>query len=163
MGVQKIDFFSIAKFLLRECGFSVAHDDVMSSHSSSYFASVFDVSGKGRIEFRIGRLTPKKHGHFVAFWKRSDGGSTIPFDTADNFDFFMICLSLDILEDVIDSRGYFFIPKKALVEHGVISADGVGGKRGFRLYAPWIVVNSAQARATQLWQKNYFFDLTVNR
>ncbi len=161
MGTQKKDVFSIAKLLLSECGFSVEHD-VVSSHNSSYFASEFDVSGKGRIEFRLSFLTPKKQGHFVAFWKRGDGGYTIPYDAADKFDFFMICLSSGV-ENAIDSRGYFLIPKKALIKHGIVSVNGVGGKRGFRLYAPWVVVNSAQSQATQLWQKNSFFDLTFNR
>jgi len=48
------------------------------------------------------------------------------------------------------------------LRHGVISQDGMGGKRAMRIYPAWDVVNSKQAKKTQEWQLKYFVELCNN-
>jgi hypothetical protein len=46
-----------------------------------------------------------------------------------------------------------------LCERDIVSRDSSGGKRGFRVYPPWVTTTNRQARSTQSWQVNYFFNL----
>lgn len=107
---------------------------------------------------RTAKVTPKKAGQFVTFWKRDAEGITTPFDENDTFDFYVI--------NVKDTygMGQFVIPKAVLMEKGIISTSKKEGKRGFRVYPSWIKVSSKQAIKTQKWQLNYFMiiDPTLN-
>lgn len=99
---------------------------------------------------RTAKVTPKKAGQFVTFWKRDAEGITTPFDEKDAFDFYVI--------NVIASNemGQFVFPKALLIEKGIISTSEKEGKRGFRVYPSWDKVSSRQAIKTQQWQLNYF-------
>jgi len=46
-----------------------------------------------------------------------------------------------------------------LYEKGIISKDGQGGKRAMRIYPAWDVTDNPQAKRTQAWQLNYFFEI----
>ncbi|MCL2353596.1 MAG: MepB family protein [Defluviitaleaceae bacterium] len=101
--------------------------------------------------FRIAKITPKKVGQFVSVWKRdAESGKTRPHDITDNIDFFVIKM-----EDG-ENFGHFIFPKDVLIDKGIISINGVGGKRGIRVYPPWCVAPNKQAQASQLWQLRYF-------
>ncbi|WP_342778286.1 MepB family protein [Streptomyces botrytidirepellens] len=51
-------------------------------------------------------------------------------------------------------------PRDVLCEHGIVSRGGSGGKRGFRVYPPWVTTTNRQASRTQAWQTKYFLDFT---
>ncbi len=105
-----------------------------------------------QIKYRKAKITPKKTGCFVALWKRNTKGKTVPFQASDNFDFYLI----EVEEN--ENKGIFVFPKEYLIKHKIISAD-TEGKRGFRLYPSWNIVENKQALKTQLWQLTYFINL----
>ncbi|MBT2585303.1 MepB family protein [Arthrobacter sp. ISL-95] len=106
--------------------------------------------GQERIRFRVGKLTPTKVGLFVAVWRRAQDGSTEPFPAEDGADLLVITVREGT------KAGRFAFPKSALVRHGIVSVNGAGGKRGFRVYPPWSQVANRQAVRTQQWQCGYF-------
>lgn len=105
------------------------------------------------IKFRKSKLTPKKVGQFVTFWKRDEENKTIPFDINDDFDFYLI------LTEESENSGFFIFPKLILERENLISSHLKTGKRGFRIYADWHFPNNKQAEKTKLWQTQYFIDL----
>ncbi len=104
------------------------------------------------IKFRKSKLTPKKIGQFVTFWKRDSNEKTIPFDINDDFDFYIISLEEN------NNSGFFIFPKTILEKENVISSEQTTGKRGFRIYADWHFPNSKQAEKTKLWQTQFFIN-----
>ncbi|MFB6435766.1 MepB family protein [Streptomyces sp. NPDC056411] len=117
--------------------------------SAEYGAHSFTLDGRA-VRFRVGKTTPTKVGQFVTVWQRSADGPIRPFDVADGVDLF-----------VISSRegshfGHFVFPCAVLAERDIVSRNGAGGKRGFRVYPPWVTTGSRQARATQTWQVRHF-------
>ena len=105
------------------------------------------------VKFRVGKITPTKIGQFVTLWKRSTKGPIQPYDIADPFDLFIV--------SVRNNRyfGQFVFPKEVLYEKGVLSKNGLGGKRAIRIYPPWDKPDNSQAQKTQHWQLNYFFEI----
>ncbi|MFJ9870134.1 MepB family protein [Streptomyces sp. NPDC101165] len=120
--------------------------------SAEYAACAFTLDG-GSIRFRVAKTTPTKVGQFVTVWQRSEEGPIRPFDTDDNVDLFVISSRHE------DGFGQFVFPGEVLCERGIVSRDGSGGRRGFRVYPPWVTTTSRQARTTQAWQVNYFLQL----
>ncbi|MFF3018904.1 MepB family protein [Streptomyces sp. NPDC057939] len=125
---------------------------VAEPEGGEYAAHGFTLDGLA-VGFRAARTTPAKVGQFVTVWKRSAEGPIRPFDTADGIDLV-----------VISSRdgarsGQFVFPREVLCERGVMSRDGTGGKRGFRVYPPWVTTSNRQAAGTQNWQVDHFLHL----
>lgn len=108
------------------------------------------------IQFRSSKITPTKVGQFVTFWKRSKDGITMPHETSDQFDFLMISACCK------NQFGLFIFPKKALLQYDIISENGIGGKRGFRVYPAWDITDNSQAIKTQKWQLHYFMQLQTD-
>ncbi|MBD0401260.1 MepB family protein [Flammeovirga sp. EKP202] len=106
------------------------------------------------ITYRKAKVTPKKVGQFVTFWKRDEKGNTTPFHTTDTIDFYIITVQYGM------RLGQFIFPKSTLIEKGIMGSDKQEGKRGFRVYPIWDVVTSKQAIQTQKWQLNYFYEVT---
>lgn len=102
---------------------------------------------------RNAKVTPKKIGQFVTFWKRIDGGPIQPFDKTDSVDFLVVNVANET------EFGQFVFPKSTLVKQGIISTPEKEGKRGFRVYPPWDVVESKQAKRTQNWQLEFFLEI----
>lgn len=100
---------------------------------------------------RNGKITPKKVGQFVTFWKRNQEKITAPFNENEEFDFYVINVKNST------SKGQFVFPKTALLKHGIISTLKKEGKRGFRIYPSWDTPSSKQALKTQIWQLDYFY------
>lgn len=125
---------------------------IQEAESEKYSACRFELNNQ-RICYRLANITPKKIGQFVTVWKRNSQGITVPYDVADNFDFFIIT--------VIDGNnfGQFIFPKKVLHEKGFVSKEQQGGKRGMRVYPAWDKPQNAQALKTQKWQLLYFFEI----
>ncbi|MFD0418113.1 MepB family protein [Streptomyces sp. NPDC127108] len=122
---------------------------VPEAESAEYGAHAFTLDGLA-VRFRVAKTTPTKVGQFVTVWQRSEAGPIRPFDDADPVDLF-----------VVSSRegehfGQFVFPRGVLRERGIVSEGGVGGKRGFRVYPPWVVTASRQAERTQGWQRECF-------
>ncbi|MDH6542461.1 MepB family protein [Streptomyces sp. SPB4] len=133
------------------CGFACS-PPVPEAESAAYDACAFTLEGLA-VRFRSARTTPTKAGQFVTVWKRSPGGPIAPFDVSDPVDLFVVS-SRDG-----DGFGQFVLPVDALRRRGVVSVDGAGGKRAFRVYPPWVTTTSRQAERTQAWQLEYFLSL----
>ena len=122
------------------------------SESKEYGACSFEMNGK-KIIFRIGKITPTKVGQFVTFWKRIGKSPIMPYDMSDDFDFLVVSVGDK------NRYGQFVFPKDVLYEKGIISKNSLGGKRAMRIYPAWDVTDNPQARRTQAWQLNYFFEV----
>ncbi|MFJ3219469.1 MepB family protein [Kitasatospora sp. NPDC086801] len=128
---------------------------VAEPESAEYAACGFTIDGRS-VRFRVAKTTPTKVGQFVTVWLRSEEGPIRPFDAGDGVDLFVISCHDD------DGFGQFVFPREVLCERDIVSRNGSGGKRGFRVYPPWVTTTSRQARSTQAWQVNHFFHLGRN-
>lgn len=124
--------------------------------SKEYDACRFKLNGLNIIS-RSAKITPKKTGQFVTFWKRDSNGPIKPLDENDRFDFFVVNVKNET------EFGQFVFPKNELIKRGIISTDKKEGKRAFRVYPNWDVAKNTTAARTQKWQRDYFYiidDLT---
>jgi len=122
------------------------------SEGSEYKACHFKLNTLSII-CRNAKVTPKKAGLFVTFWKRNAEKITEPFSDTDNIDFFVI-------NTLSDSHfGQFVFPKSALLSKGIISSANKEGKRGFRVYPPHVKLTSKLALKTQKWQSAFYLSL----
>lgn len=117
--------------------------------SQDYGACTFKSEGV-RVKFRSAKITPKKVGQFVTFWKRGNDGSVQPYDTEDDFQSLVVSVRCQ------GRFGHFVFPKDILFQYGILSRSGKGGKRAVRIYPPWDQPTSRQAQKTQAWQLAYF-------
>ncbi|CAM5315806.1 hypothetical protein SAVIM338S_00675 [Streptomyces avidinii] len=145
------DLLAAKALVYDPCGF-VCSRPVAEAESTEYAAHSFTLDGLA-VRFRAAKTTPTKAGQFVTVWKRSPGGPIRPYDAADPVDLF-----------VISSRegrrfGQFVFSSDTLRRRGILSADGSGGKRAFRVYPPWVTTTSRQAAGTQAWQLDHFLHL----
>jgi len=122
------------------------------AESEEYSACEFEMNNRS-IKFRTGKITPTKIGQFVTLWKRSGNGPILPFDMADPIDLFVVSVRS------AERFGQFVFPKAVLLEKGVLSNFGKGGKRAMRVYPSWDVTDNRQATKTQVWQLKYFFEI----
>jgi len=129
---------------------------VKEAESEEYGACVFEMNNR-RIKFRIGKITPTKVGQFVTLWKRIGDGVIQPHDIDDPVDFFVISVRN------AEHFGQFVFPKMILLEKGILSKGGKGGKRAMRIYPPWDIAENRQAKNTQEWQLMYFFEIYKNK
>jgi len=127
----------------------------MESESREYGACTFEINNK-IVKFRTAKITPTKIGQFVTFWKRIGSGPIMPFDLKDPIDLFVVSVRH------ANHFGQFVFPKLVLYEKGFISKEGIGGKRAMRVYPPWDITDSNQAKKTQAWQLQYFFEIPAN-
>ena len=123
--------------------------------SKEYEACRFNLDNL-KIISRNAKITPKKVGQFVTFWKREINQPIAPFDENDDLDFFVVNLQDD------KQKGQFVFPKSFLVKNGIISTAKKEGKRAFRIYPPWDVTKSKQAAQSQKWQLEFFYEITTN-
>ncbi|KAB7836045.1 MepB family protein [Streptomyces mobaraensis] len=147
---------SATKALVYEPGGFVCSVPVPEPESAEYAACAFTLDGRS-VRFRVGKATPTKAGRFVTVWQRSEEGPIRPFDADDGVDLFVVSS-----RDDDGGFGQFVFPVDVLVERGVVSRGGSGGKRGFRVYPPWVTTTSRQAGGTQAWQADFFLDLGRN-
>ena len=122
------------------------------TESNEYDACRFSMNGFNIVS-RTAKITPKKVGQFVTFWKRNASGPIEPFEESDEFDFFVVNVHFE------GKSGQFVFPKSILIQKGIISTEKKEGKRAFRVYPTWDVVESKQALQAQKWQVDYFFEL----
>lgn len=126
---------------------------IIEDEGFDYGATEFTLD-KRFIKFRVGKTTPKKIGQFVTFWKRLENGETSPYGSVDDLDYLIVSVKNG------KQFGQFILPKKILMEKGIISTLEQEGKRGFRIYPPWATADNNQSKRTQAWQLMYFIDLS---
>lgn len=124
----------------------------LKNEGEEYDACQFKLNGL-KIICRSSKITPKKSGQFVTFWKRNLLGITEPFSESDSFDFYLINVSSG------ERFGQFIFPKSELIKKGIVTSEKKEGKRGFRVYPPWDNTQNKQAERTQKWQLSYFFEI----
>ncbi|RFN58421.1 MepB family protein [Marixanthomonas ophiurae] len=123
------------------------------TEGNQYAACRFQLNG-WNIIYRSAKITPKKAGQFVTFWKRNKKGVTAPLSDKDLFNFYVITVRGK------DTLGQFVFPKAILIDKGIITTSMKEGKRGFRVYPPWDTTTNKQAAKTQQWQLGYFYEIT---
>ncbi len=122
--------------------------------SAEYGAIRFEMDGQTCL-YRQAKHTPKKIGQFVTLWKRPTPSSEIaPFDCEDEID------RVFIFADEHPRFGVFVFQRQQLVKKGIFSEQSEGGKRAFRVYAPWTVPVAVQAKRSKVWQCANFVELT---
>lgn len=134
-----------------KCSFEIS-DFKPEPESSGYDACQFDLDGR-KIISRTAKITPKKVGQFVTFWKRNENGPIEPFDEDDQIDFYVVNVRTE------KEFGQFVFPKSVLIKKGIISTDTKEGKRAFRVYPRWDTAKNKQAQRNQKWQLNYFYEI----
>ena len=123
--------------------------------SKVYDACRFKLNGQNIIS-RSAKITPKKTGQFVTFWKRNTNGLIEPFNETDQFDLYIVNVR------TTNRFGQFVFPKSELINKGIISIVKKEGKRAFRVYPNWDVVKNKQAERAQKWQLNYFYEINAS-
>ncbi|GGG10459.1 hypothetical protein GCM10011344_08940 [Dokdonia pacifica] len=123
------------------CALNIS-DFTFELESREYDACRFMLNGKHVIS-RSAKITPKKVGQFVTFWKRYNDGPIEPFMDDDQIDFFVVSVRSDL------GFGQFVFPKSILIKKGIISTKTKDGKRAFRVYPNWDIPTSKQAYSTQ--------------
>lgn len=124
--------------------------------SQKYGAYVFSLNNI-KVQFRVAKTTPTKVGQFVTFWKRKCNGPIMPYDLNDPFDVYVVCVKEDI------NVGQFVFSKQVMAAQGILSKSGKGGKRAFRVYAPWVKTENSQAANAKMWQSKFFINLTDSK
>lgn len=137
-----------------KCAFLIS-DFKFETESSAYYACQYKLNGQHIIS-RSAKITPKKTGQFVTFWKRHKNGSIEPFNETDLFDFYIVNVRTK------NRFGQFVFPKSELIKKGIISTVKREGKRAFRVYPNWDVVKNKQAEQAQKWQLNYFYEINTS-
>lgn len=94
-----------------------------------------------------------KNRPLCCFWKRDARGLSVPYDVTDSFDILIVRVR------TANNFGQFIFPKQVLLEQKLLSPNGRGGKRALRIYPPWDIAESKQAKRTQVWQSPYFFEI----
>lgn len=149
--MDNIDFTETPIQTYKTLGLEVANVK-FDEESKEYKACRFDLNGL-KVISRYAKITPKKVGQFVTFWKRNANRIIEPFNEEDKIDFYLVNVHAQ------DKFGQFIFPKAILIEKGIISTSKKEGKRGFRVYPSWDIPAAKQALKTQKWQLNYFFDI----
>jgi hypothetical protein len=128
----------------------VVANAVCEAESAEYSACRLWLDGR-EVAFREAKTTPTKIGQFVTLWKRpSPRAAIVPLDADDNISRVVVAVSNGM------SRGQFVFDISVLVDFGVMSVNGRGGKRAIRVYPPWAVPTNPQAVRTQIWQLERF-------
>lgn len=149
------DFFEAQKYIYEPLGWQCSNLK-KETESQEYGACSFEMNGKN-ILFRVGKITPTKIGQFVTLWKRIDKRPIQPYDIQDPIDLFVVSVCAG------DRFGQFVFPKNVLCEKDIISKDGKVGKLAIRVYPAWDIAENLQAKKTQAWQLNYFFEIQENK
>lgn len=143
---------SIDNLVFKPCNFSLKNIE-SETESQEYAAHTFQLK-EYKVLFRKAKITPTKTGQFVTLWKRNEKGITEPFHLTDEFDFYLIATRTP------GKFGVFIFPKNVLHEHRILSDETRDGKRGIRVYPIWDETTNKQAQKTQIWQTEYFLDLS---
>ena len=104
---------------------------------------------------RLGKLTPKKKGYFIAMWEKDPKNNNQAYDVETFPDY----LSVVILNG--NKQGVFLFPKDVLLAKKILRTNQQPGKMAFRLYPTWETNLNPTATKTQAWQTTYFTDYSI--
>ena len=149
------DLFVTQKFAYKPSGMFYKNL-VTEVESQEYASCTFEMNNK-IIKFRSAKITPTKMGQFVTFWKRIGSGPILPYDVADVFDLLVVSVRNT------KNFGQFVFPKSILLKKGLLSENNNCGKRAMRVYSPWDITKSTQAKKTQTWQLQYFLEINEDK
>lgn len=152
-GVHR-DLLAAIELVYNVCEFDCS-EPCLEVQNAEYGAYLFHAN-KRLIRFRAAKITPSKTGQFVTLWQRMGDGTTQPYDGSEEVDYFVISTRDG------NKFGQFVFPKHALLQYNIVSNSGNGGKRGIRVYPSWDMPTSRQARKTQEWQLEYFFEIPIS-
>ena len=124
----------------------------LEQESKEYDACRFQLNGLNIIS-RNAKITPKKVGQFVTFWKRNGNNPIEPFHETDRIDFYTVNVRTET------EFGQFVFPRSVLIKKGIISTERKEGKRAFRVYPDWDIPKNKKAEQTQKWQLEYFYEI----
>lgn len=155
MNIIQDDFIIAQDLLYKSCQLQYTNP-IPDNENITYGACSFKVNSIEAI-FRVAKITPKKIGQFVTLWKRINDGPIQPYDFIDKFEYIVISTRKD------NNLGQFIFPKSALLKHGIISSNSSSGKLAIRIYPPWDIALNNQAKKTQIWQSQYFLELSNNK
>ena len=141
----------ISDQIFKLCNFQISNFEI-EAESKEYHACRFRLNGRTIIS-RNAKITPKKMGQFVTFWKRIGSDPIQPFSATDPFDLFSVTVQTQ------SKCGQFVFPKSILIKKGILTSATKEGKRAFRVYPPWDSPKSKQAIQTQQWQLTYFYQV----
>ncbi|PFL17145.1 mep operon protein MepB [Bacillus cereus] len=121
--------------------------------NSEYAGGIFQLNNRS-IRFRVSKITPNKIGQFVSFWEKdaSMKNQAFPYDSAPNL------LVITCIADI--KLGQFIFPKEILLKEKILKTQNQKGKMAMRVYPIWDKPVSNQAKKSQLWQLQYFVDLS---
>ena len=151
MDCRTINLTEIKTEVYDKCGFKITYF-TLETESEAYGACQFQLNELAIIS-RNAKITPKKVGQFVTFWKRNQNETIEPFNETDLLDFYVVNVRTE------NEFGQFVFPKSILIKKGIISTEKKEGKRAFRVYPKWDVTQNKQAQKTQQWQLDYFYEI----
>ncbi|QUG84018.1 MepB family protein [Bacillus nitratireducens] len=124
--------------------------------NSEYAGGIFQLNNRS-IRFRVSKITPNKIGQFVSFWEKdaSMRNQAFSYDSAPN---------LLVITCIADNKlGQFIFPKEILLKEKILKTQNQKGKMAMRVYPIWDKPVSNQAKKSQLWQLQYFVDLSDSK
>ena len=154
-------------------GYKLPNADELIPHNQNaqYHGYAFTLNQK-RIIYRKAKVTPDRHGAFLALWKRpADLSNSKPIPFANEFDYLLVAVSSDGLTTINNQvaniqKGFFLFPVELLVKKGIVTGRNHKGKTAFRVFPPWSESRalkgtgefSNSAKVTQRWQCDYFLN-----
>ena len=143
----------------RQAGLATSAAPAREAESAEYGACRLGLAGLS-VAFRVAKTTPTKIGQFVTIWKRPTPDAEIaPLDGADGVDVVVVSVAGG---GHSGQHGQFVFDRAVLLAKGVMSRDGVGGKRALRVYPPWTRPVAKDAIRTQQWQLRHFLPLRAD-
>lgn len=121
--------------------------------NAEYAGCLFYLNYKS-IRFRISKITPNKIGQFVSFWEKDDNmqNQAFSYDAAPDL------LVITCIDD--NKLGQFIFPKEIILKEKILKTQSQKGKMAMRIYPLWDTPVSNQAKKSQMWQLQYFVDLS---
>ncbi|WP_142313777.1 MepB family protein [Bacillus wiedmannii] len=106
------------------------------------------------IRFRVSKITPNKIGQFVSFWEKDDNmqNQAFSYEAAPDL------LVITCIDD--NKLGQFIFPKEILLKEKILKTQSQKGKMAMRVYPIWDTPVSNQAKKSQMWQLQYFVDIS---
>ncbi|MCU5111943.1 MepB family protein [Bacillus wiedmannii] len=121
--------------------------------NAEYVGCLFHLNKK-TIRFRVSKITPNKIGQFVSFWEKDANmqNQAFSYDAAPD---------LLVIACINDNKlGQFIFPKEILLKEKILKTQSQKGKMAMRIYPLWDTPVSNQAKKSQMWQLQYFVDLS---
>ncbi|WHY31751.1 MepB family protein [Bacillus wiedmannii] len=121
--------------------------------NAEYAGCLFNLNNK-TIRFRVSKITPNKTGQFVSFWEKDDNmqNQAFSYDAAPDL------LVITCIDD--NKLGQFIFPKEILLKEKILKTQSQKGKMAMRIYPIWDIPVNNQAKKSQMWQLQYFVDLS---